>query len=72
MSDGICLCVLLKTIYSIVSVVPSNPNFLNTDTSKTEKNPNSLYIHVETNAGLSGLVSTIDSVVRVMSSNSYM
>lgn len=66
MFDGICLCVFFKIIYFIVSVVFFNLNFLNIDILKIEKNFNSLYIYVEINVGLGGLVSIIDFVVRVM------
>lgn len=72
MFDGICLCVFFKIIYFIVSVVFFNLNFLNIDILKIEKNFNSLYIYVEINVGLSGLVSIVDFVVRVMFFNLYM
>lgn len=72
MFDGICLCVFFKIIYFIVSVVFFNLNFLNIDILKIEKNFNSLYIYVEINVGLSGLVRIIDFVVRVMFFNLYM
>lgn len=72
MFDGICLCVFFKNIYFIVSVVFFNLNFLNIDILKIEKNFNSWYIYVEINVGLSGLVSIVDFVVRVMFFNLYM